>query len=117
MPSGLPLMDISGNGFEDLLIISPPVISMGGPIISKRTDSMFYRINWHAATRRVLLGTGANVAPAPISGSGMSDLGTFQHDNETEQSTGLNGMQGFADNHVIFHQVQNVLYKQGIQGI
>lgn len=78
---------------------------------------MFYRINWHAATRRVLLGTGTDSAPAAIGGTGMSDLGTFQHDNETEQSTGLNGMQGFADNHVIFHQVQNVLYKQGIQGI
>ena len=76
---------------------------------------MFYRINWHAATRRVLLGTGTNSAPAPISGSGMSDLGTFQYDNETEQSTGLNGMQGLADNHVLFHHVQDVLYKQGVQ--
>ena len=115
MLNGLPLTVIGGNGFEDLLIINPPLKMRGGFIISKRTDSMFYRINWHAATRRVLLGTGANSAPAPISGTGMSDLGTFQHDNETEQSTGLNGMQGLADNHVLFHHVQDALYKQGVQ--
>ena len=76
---------------------------------------MFYRINWQAATRQVFIETGANSAPAPISSSGMTDLGTFEHNNETERSTGLNGMQGLADNHVIYHHVQDVLYKQGVQ--
>ena len=76
---------------------------------------MFYRINWQAATRHVFVETGVNSAPAPIIGTGMTDLGAFQHDNETEQSTGLNGMQGLADNHVIYHHVQDVLYKQGVQ--
>ena len=76
---------------------------------------MFYRMNWHAATRRVLLESGANSAPAAIGGAGMTNLGTFEHDNEAEESTGLNGMQGLADNHVLFHHVQDVLYKQGVQ--
>ena len=76
---------------------------------------MFYRINWHAATHRVLLETGANSAPAAISGSGMTNLGTFEHDHESEKSTGLNGMQGLADNHVLFHHVQDALYEQGVQ--
>lgn len=76
---------------------------------------MFYRINWHAATHRVLLETGALSAPAAIGGTGMSNLGTFEHDNESEESTGLNGMQGLADNHVVFHHVQDALYKVGIQ--
>ena len=76
---------------------------------------MFYRINWQAATRHVFIATGVNSAPAPISGSGMTDLGTFEHNNETERSTGLSGMQELADNHVIYHHVQDVLYKQGVQ--
>ena len=76
---------------------------------------MFYRINWHAATRRVLLESNANAAPAAIGGAGMTNLGTFEHDNKDEESTGLNGMQGLADNHVLFHHVQDVLYKQGVQ--
>ena len=76
---------------------------------------MFYRINWHAATRRVLLESGSNAAPAAIGGAGMTNLGTFEHDNEAEESTGLNGMQGLADNHVVFHHVQDVLYKRGVQ--
>ena len=45
----------------------------------------------------------------------MTNLGAFEHNNETERSTGLNGMQGLADNHVIYHHVQDVLYKQGVQ--
>lgn len=77
---------------------------------------MFYRINWHAATRRVLLESNASAAPAAIGGA-YTNLGTFEHDNEAEESTGLNGMQGLADNHVLFHHVQDVLYKQGIQDI
>ena len=76
---------------------------------------MFYRINWQAATRHVFIETGVNSAPAPISGSGMTDLGTFEHNNETERSTDLSGMQELADNHVIYHHVQDVLYKQGVQ--
>ena len=76
---------------------------------------MFYRINWHAATRRVLLESNASAAPAAIGGEGMTNLGTFEHDNEAEESTGLNGMQGLADNHVVYHHVQDALYKQGIQ--
>lgn len=75
---------------------------------------MFYRINWHAATRRVLLESGANSAPAAIGGAGMTNLGSFKHDNEAEESTGLNGMQGLADNHVLYHQVRDAFYKQGI---
>lgn len=75
---------------------------------------MFYRINWHAATRRVLLESNANAAPAAIGGA-YTSLGTFEHDNEEEESTGLNGMQGLADNHVVYHHVQDVLYKQGVQ--
>lgn len=75
---------------------------------------MFYRINWHAATHRVLLETGTSSAPATIGGAGMADLGTFEHNNETEESTGLGGMQGFADNHVLYHQVRDALYKQGV---
>lgn len=76
---------------------------------------MFYRINWDATTHSVLLETGTDSAPAAIGGTGMSDLGTFEHDNESEESTGINGMQGLADNHVIYHHVQDVLYKQGVQ--
>ena len=75
---------------------------------------MFYRINWHAATRRVLLGSGANSAPGAIGGA-YTNLGTFEHNNEDEESTGLNGMQGLADNHVLYHHVQDALYKQGVQ--
>lgn len=75
---------------------------------------MFYRINWHAATRRVLLESGANSAPGAIGGA-YTNLGTFEHDNEAEESTGLNGMQGLANNHVLFHHVQDALYKQGVQ--
>lgn len=77
---------------------------------------MFYRINWHAATRRVLLESNANAAPAAIGGA-YTNLGTFEHDNEDEESTGLNGMQGLADNHVLYHHVQDALYKQGVQNM
>lgn len=76
---------------------------------------MFYRINWHASTRRVFLESGTVSAPAAIGGTGMSNLGTFEHDNVGDESTGLNGMQGLADNHVLYHHVQDVLYKQGVQ--
>ena len=75
---------------------------------------MFYRINWHPPSRRILLESNANAAPAAIGGA-YTNLGTFEHDNEDEESTGLNGMQGLADNHVLFHHVQDVLYKQGVQ--
>ena len=75
---------------------------------------MFYRINWHPSTRRVLLESNANAAPAAIGGA-YANLGTFEHDNEDEESTGLNGMQGLADNHVLYHHVQDALYKQSIQ--
>ena len=76
---------------------------------------MFYRINWHASTRRVLLESNTSAAPAAIGGAGMTNLGTFEHDNAAEKSTGLNGMQGLADNHVLFHHVQDALHKQGVQ--
>ena len=75
---------------------------------------MFYRINWHPSSRRILLESNANAAPAAIGGA-YTNLGTFEHDNEDEESTGLNGMQGLADNHVLFHHVQDALYKQGVQ--
>ena len=75
---------------------------------------MFYRINWHAATRRVLLESGTNAAPDAIGGA-YTSLGAFEHNNKDEKSTGLNGMQGLADNHVLYHHVQDVLYKQGVQ--
>jgi hypothetical protein len=75
---------------------------------------MFYRMNWHPATRRVLLESNDTAAPAAIGGA-YTNLGTFEHDNEEEESTGLNGMQGLADNHVPYHHVQDALYKQGVQ--
>ena len=75
---------------------------------------MFYRINWHPSTRRVLLESNANAAPTAIGGA-YTNLGTFEHDNKNEKSTGLNGMQGLADNHVLYHHVQDALYKRSIQ--
>lgn len=78
---------------------------------------MFYRINWHAATHRMLLESGANSPPTAIGGTGMTDLGSFEYDNETEESTGLNGMQGLADNHVVFHHIQDALYKVGVMDV
>lgn len=74
---------------------------------------MFYRINWHPSTRRVLLESNASAAPAGIGGA-YTSLGTFEHNNETEESTNLNGMQGLADNHTLFHHVQDVLYKEDV---
>ena len=75
---------------------------------------MFYRINWDPSSRRILLESNANAAPAAIGGA-YTNLGTFEHNNESEESTGLNGMQDLADNHVVFHHVQDALYKQGVQ--
>ncbi len=75
---------------------------------------MFYRINWHPPSRRILLESNANAAPAAIGGA-YTNLGAFEHNNEDEESTDLNGMQGLADNHVLYHHVQDVLYKQGVQ--
>ena len=76
---------------------------------------MFYRINYHAASKLIRLESGSGSAPAAISGGGYTSLGTFRHDNDAEASTGLNGMQGLADNHVLYHHVQDALYKQGVQ--
>ena len=76
---------------------------------------MFYRMNWHAATRRVLVESREGSAPAAIGGSGMTNLGTFEHDHEDKDDAGLPGMQQFPDNHVVFHHVQEALYKQGVQ--
>ena len=76
---------------------------------------MFYRINWHAASKLIRLESGSGSAPAAISGGGYTSIGTFRHDNDAEASTGLNGMQGLADNHVLYHHVQDALYKQGVQ--
>jgi uncharacterized protein YjdB len=76
---------------------------------------MFYRVNWHAATRRILLESNANVAPAAIGGAGMTSLGTFEHDIPNGDDAGLPGMQQLPDNHVIYHHVQDALYKEGIQ--
>ena len=76
---------------------------------------MFYRINWHAATRRVLLESNANAAPAAIGGAGMTNLGTFEHDVPGVDDAGLPGMQQLPKNHVLFHHVQDALYKQGVQ--
>lgn len=76
---------------------------------------MYYRINYHAASRTIRLESGSGSAPAAISGGGYTSLGTFRHDNDAEVSTGLNGMQGLADNHVLYQHVQDALYKQGVQ--
>ena len=76
---------------------------------------MFYRINYHAASKLIRLESGSGSAPAAISGGGYTSLGTFRHDNDAEASMGLNGMQGLADNHVLYHHVQDALYKQGVQ--
>ena len=76
---------------------------------------MYYRINYHAASKTVRLESGSASAPAAISGGGYTSLGTFRHDNETEVSTLIAGMQGLADNHALYHQVQEALYKVGVQ--
>lgn len=76
---------------------------------------MYYRINYLAASRTVRLESGSGSAPAAISGGGYQNLGSFRHDNEAEASTGLNGMQGLADNHVAYQHVQDALYKIGVQ--
>lgn len=75
---------------------------------------MYYRINWHAANRQVFLESDANAAPSAI-GAPYTSLGTFRHDNDAEVSTGLNGMQALADNHVLYQHVQDALYKAGVQ--
>ena len=76
---------------------------------------MYYRINYHAASRTVRLESGSDSAPAAISGGGYTNLGSFRHDNDAEVSTGLNGMQALADNYVLYLHVQDALYKQGVQ--
>ena len=76
---------------------------------------MYYRINYHAASKTVRLESGSGAAPAAISGGGYTSLGTFRHDNEAEVSTLIAGMQGLADNHALYHQVQEALYKVGVQ--
>lgn len=76
---------------------------------------MYYRINYHAASKTVCLESGTGSAPAAISGGGYTSLGTFRHDNEAEVSTLIAGMQGLADNHALYHQVQEALYKVGVQ--
>lgn len=75
---------------------------------------MFYRMNWHAASRTVNVETGELAAPAAIGGA-FVNLGAFEHDNETEESTNISGMQNLADNHVVFHHVRDALYFQGVQ--
>lgn len=76
---------------------------------------MYYRINYHAASKTVRLESGSGAAPAAISGGGYTSLGTFRHDNDAEVATVIAGMQTFADNHVLFHHVQEALYKVGQQ--
>ena len=76
---------------------------------------MFYRVNWHAATRRILLESNANAAPAAIGGAGMTSLGTFEHDIPDVEDAGLPGMQQFPENHVVFQHIQDMLYKEGLQ--
>ncbi len=76
---------------------------------------MFYRVNLHAATRVIALESNSGAAPTAIAGGGFTNLGSFRQDNEAEVGTGVPGMQGFADNHTLFHPVQDVLYKNGIQ--
>ena len=75
---------------------------------------MFYRINYHAASKLIRLESDSGSAPAAISGGGYTSLGTFRHDNDAEVSTGLGGMQGLADNHVLYQHVQDALYKIGV---
>lgn len=76
---------------------------------------MFYRINYHAASKTVRLESGSGAPPAAIGTGGYVSLGTFRHDNEAEVATVIAGMQTFADNHVLFHHVQEALYKAGQQ--
>lgn len=75
---------------------------------------MFYRANWHAATKRVLLESGNVSAPAAISGGGFVDAGTFKH--EADDDT-VAGMQEYDDNHVLYHHVQEIMYKRGEQNM
>lgn len=76
---------------------------------------MYYRINYQAASKTIRLESGSGSAPSAISGGGWTSLGSFRHDNSAEVSTGLNGMQGLADNHVLYHHIQDALYKVGVQ--
>lgn len=75
---------------------------------------MYYRINYLASSKLIRLESGSGSAPAAISGGGYTSLGTFRHDNAAEVSTGLAGMQGLADNHVLYQHVQDALYKIGV---
>lgn len=70
---------------------------------------MFYRINWKASTKTVLLETGAVSAPAVV--AGYVDAGSFQHGPDKDDDTQLSGAQHFTDNHVLYHHVQEALYK------
>lgn len=76
---------------------------------------MYYRINYDSSTKIVRLESGSGSAPAAI-GGGWSSLGTFRHDNDADVSSVIAGMQLLADNHALFHHVQEALYKQaGVQ--
>lgn len=75
---------------------------------------MFYRINWHAASKTILLESGSGSPPAAISGGGHTSIGTFEHGPDPDDES-LAGMQDFTENHVLYHHVQEALYKIGIQ--
>lgn len=76
---------------------------------------MYYRINYLAASRRVVVESNANAAPAAISGGGYQNLGTARLDAPAKLSAGLGGMQLREVNHVLYQHVQDALYKIGVQ--
>ena len=75
---------------------------------------MYYRINYHAASKLVRVESGSGAAPAAIGGS-YQNLGTARLDKDAKLSAGLGGMQLREVNHVLFQHVQDALYKIGVQ--
>lgn len=76
---------------------------------------MYYRINYHAASRTVRVESGSGSAPAAISGGGYQNLGTARLDKDAKASAGLSGMQLREVNHVLYQHIQDALYKIGVQ--
>ena len=76
---------------------------------------MYYRINYHTASKTVRVESGSGAAPAAISGGGYQNLGTARLDKDAKLSAGLGGMQLREVNHVPYQHVQDALYKIGVQ--
>ena len=64
-----------------------------------------YKVGWNAGTKTAAIFAGAAAIPG-----GMTNIGTFDH-NEADDALG----EPEADNHVMYHHVRDLLYKQSIQ--